>query len=155
VAAGESIRRASGAEALAVAELWLRSRRAAAGVPPAVHTDDEVRAWFKKVVLPSCDVWVSARGSELTAMMVLDGRWVEQLYVAPESLRQGYGSPLVRLAQSMRSQLELWTFETNAGARAFYERHGFSAAGPAVSDNEEGVPAIRYRWTRSPASAFH
>jgi hypothetical protein len=83
---GESIRGATSAEALAVAELWLRSRRAAAGIPPAAHTDDEVRAWFREVVLPSRDVWVSARGSELRSMMVLDGLWVEQLYVAPESL---------------------------------------------------------------------
>jgi GNAT superfamily N-acetyltransferase len=133
-----------------VAELWLRSRRAAAGIPPAAHTDDEVRAWFREVVLPSRDVWVSARGSELRSMMVLDGLWVEQLYVAPEGLHQGYGSGLLQHAQSMRSRLELWAFEANTAARAFYERHGFSVTGPAVSDNEEGVPAVRYRWTRSP-----
>ena len=81
-------------------------------------------------------------------MMVLKRDWVDQLFVAPENLRQGCGSRLLRLAQSMRRQLVLWTFEANTNARAFYETHGFSATGPAVSENEEGASAIRYRWTR-------
>ncbi len=79
-------------------------------------------------------------------MMVLDGGWVEQLYVAPEHLRRGYGSQLVRLAQATRGELALWTFEANVAARAFYEAHGFRPTGPASSDNEERAPAICYRW---------
>jgi GNAT superfamily N-acetyltransferase len=59
-------------------------------------------------------------------MMVLDGAWVEQLYVAPEHLRRGYGSQLVRLAQSTRSELALCTFGANVGAKAFYEAQRFS-----------------------------
>ena len=81
-------------------------------------------------------------------MMVLKGDWVEQLYVAPESQRQGHGSRLVRLAQSLRSELALWTFAANAPARAFYELHGFEAEGPVTSDNEERMPAMRYRWLK-------
>ena len=80
-------------------------------------------------------------------MMVIDGEWIEQLYVAPEQSRQGHGSELVRLAQSTRSELTLWTFEANLPARAFYEKHGFLPTGGPSSDNEEHTPAIRYRWT--------
>jgi GNAT superfamily N-acetyltransferase len=91
-------------------------------------------------------------GSALTAMMVLNAQWVEQLFVAPEHLREGRGSRLLRLAQSTRSdELELWTFEANTPARAFYEKHGFRASDPASSDNEGQAQAIRYRWTRPTA----
>jgi GNAT superfamily N-acetyltransferase len=116
-------------------------------IPPAVHSDDEVRAWFQDVVVPSREVWVAGDGDELTAMMVLDGEWIEQLYVAPERLREGYGSRFIRLAQSTRSELALWTFEANMSARAFYEAHGFKPSGAPSSENEERAPALCYRWS--------
>jgi len=118
-------------------------------IPPAAHSDDEVRAWFRDVILPSKEVWVTTLGAELTAMMVLDGEWVEQRYVAPELLRRGYGSQLVRLAQATRTELALWTFEVNVAARAFYEAHGFRPSGTASSDNDERAPAVCYRWVRA------
>lgn len=136
-------------EAPTIAELWLRSRRAAKGIPPAAHSDDEVRAWFCEVVIPTRELWITELRGELTGLMVLDGEQLEQLYVAPEFLRQGHGSRLVRLAQQTRSALALWTFEANLSARAFYEAHGFRAQGPPSIDNEERTAAIQYKWTRS------
>jgi GNAT superfamily N-acetyltransferase len=145
----ESIRRATQAEALPVADLLLRSRHATAGIPPGPFSDDEIRTWFREVAMPSSrEVWVMARGDTLTAMMVLNAQWLEQLFVAPEHLRDGRGSQLLRLAQSSRSELELWVFEANAPAIAFYEKHGFRAVGPASSENQEQAQAICYRWTR-------
>jgi GNAT superfamily N-acetyltransferase len=137
---------------LSVSDVWLRSRRASRAIPPAAHTDDEVRAWFRDVGLPSREVWVTTDGANLTAMMVIAGEWLEQLCVAPEHSRQGYGSRLVRFAQSNRSELALWTFEANVSARAFYEKRGFLPAGAPSSENEEHTPAICYRWksTASP-----
>ncbi|WP_411079432.1 hypothetical protein [Streptomyces sp. cmx-18-6] len=44
--------------------------------------------------------------------------------------------------------LSLYVFRRNAAARAFYERHGFTAV--AFDDggrNEEGEPDVLYRWT--------
>lgn len=133
-------------EALAVAMLWLRSRRAAApAIPPSVHGDDEVKAWFRDVVLPTYELWLIGPPRNPSAMMVLSHGWVEQLYVAPDRFRRGHGSKLLRFAQSRNDELHLWTFEANAGARAFYEKHGFVAVGVSA-ENEEGVPAVRYRW---------
>ena len=147
----DRIRRAGSDEALAVATLWLRSRRAAApAIPPSVHSDGEVEAWFRDVVLPDCEVWVVGSRRSPTAIMVLSGGWVEQLYVAPDRCRQGYGSMLLRFAQSRQDELSLWTFEANARARAFYEKHGF-VSGAVSTDNEEGVAAVCYRWNRSDA----
>ena len=44
--------------------------------------------------------------------------------------------------------LRLYTFARNAGARRFYERHGFVAvAFGDGSANEEGEPDVRYERT--------
>jgi GNAT superfamily N-acetyltransferase len=144
------VRRAHPGEAAAVAELWLRARRSAAGIPPAVHSDAEVRDWVRDIVLPTQEVWVVGGQPEPMAMMVLDGEWIEQLYVAPEHLRRGLGSQLVKLAQSTRESLALWTFQANASARAFYEAHGFRVCGKPSRENEEGALALCFRWGRQP-----
>jgi hypothetical protein len=47
------IRRARVAEARSVADVWLRSRVASIPqIPPPVHSDDDVRDYFERVVLP-------------------------------------------------------------------------------------------------------
>ncbi len=148
--AGLQPRRARLDEALAVADLWLLSRRASIPqIPPPVHSDDEVRAWFQHVVFPSQDdVWVTEASGHLVALMVLGQEWIEQLYVHPAWNSRGLGSQLVELAKRERTRLDLWTFQSNAGARRFYERHGFIAEAMTDGDNEEGAPDIRYHWQR-------
>ena len=43
--------------------------------------------------------------------------------------------------------LELWTFQVNAPAQRFYERHGFvESFRTDGSENEEREPDIRYAW---------
>lgn len=84
--------------------------------------------------------------SEVVGMMALEGEWVEQLYIAPGHQRRGHGARLLAVAQSSRTSLALWTFESNADARQFYEAHGFTQWGSASAENEEHAPAIMYRW---------
>jgi GNAT superfamily N-acetyltransferase len=91
---------------------------------------------------------VATDGDALRAMMVLNADWIEQLFVEPGHLHQGYGSRLLAHAQSIRSELLLWCFEANVPARAFYEAHGFHPADQPSSDNEEQTASIKYRWTR-------
>ena len=50
---------------------------------------------------------------------------------------------------SSGDQVQLWTFQSNAGARRFYERHGFVAVQTTDGDNEEQAPDIRYLWRRN------
>ena len=46
------LRRASESDAGAAADLWLRAREAAVGtIPPPVHDDEDVRAWFASHVV--------------------------------------------------------------------------------------------------------
>jgi GNAT superfamily N-acetyltransferase len=145
-----AFRRATDADADAAAGLWLRAREAAAGtMPPPAHPDAEVRAWFTSHVVPRTECWLAedAEG-RVAGLLVLDGRWLDQLYVEPEMTGRGIGSELVALAKRLRPDgLRLWTFASNLGAQRFYERHGFVAVLRTDGrDNEERAPDILFCW---------
>lgn len=149
------VRRARAEEAGEVAGVWLRSRAASVPeIPPPVHAEDEVRGWFRDVVLPERDVWVVDEGDVVVAVLVLDGEWIDQLYVEPGHTGCGIGSQLVDLAKRQRpSMLKLWTFEANVRAQRFYEHHGFVVTGSTAGENEEGIPDVRYEWSPTATSA--
>ena len=149
-----SLRRGTGADARAAADLWLRARAAAADViPRPVHDDDDVRAWLASRVRGEADLWVAEdRAGTLAGMLVLEGRCLDQLYVEPAMTGRGIGAALVALAKRERPDgLELWTFAANVRAQRFYERHGFVATRRTDGDNEEGAPDILYVWSGADA----
>jgi GNAT superfamily N-acetyltransferase len=144
-----TLRRAEAADAVAVAEVWLRSRRAAVpAVPATVHPDDDVRHWFATVAVATMETWLAEADGMAVGVLVLDGDELRQLYVDPGWQGRGVGSQLLRLAQQRRpGGLALWTFQSNLGACRFYERHGFVAvAWTDGSANEERAPDVRYVW---------
>ena len=141
------LRRAGLGDTERVADVWLRSREASVpAIPPAVHSEVEVRDWVANVVLPTKEVWVVDVG-EPVAMMVLDDGWIDQIYVDPSWMGRGIGSALLDAAKARCPEgLDLWTFQANVDARRFYQRHGFVAAQMTDGDNEERAPDVRYRW---------
>jgi ribosomal protein S18 acetylase RimI-like enzyme len=145
------IRRVRTDDGPAVADVYLRSFRAALPGIRLAHGDDEVRAWFAATILPdpSRETWVAETpDGAVVGMMVLSPDLIEQLYLAPEARGAGLGDRFVELAKARRQEgLTLWTFQANAPARRFYERHGFRAVefGDG-SGNEEGEPDVRYVW---------
>lgn len=143
-----AVRRAVGSDAAAVAEVWLRSFGAALPSVRRAHTDDQVRAWVREVVVPGRETWVATVGDLVVAMMVLDGEELDQLYLDPAWQGRGIGGHLVDLAKQRRpSGLTLWTFQVNESARRFYERHGFVADEWTDGHrNEEREPDVRYVW---------
>lgn len=142
-----TLRGATAADAEAVAAIQLAAFRATYDFP-GVHTDDEVRGWVADHLLPTTETWVAELDGAVVAFCSLGDGWIEQLYVAPGHTGHGIGSRLVELAKERQpGGLQLWTFQVNAGARRFYERHGFRVVEMTDgSANEERQPDVRYAW---------
>jgi GNAT superfamily N-acetyltransferase len=147
-----STRLATSSDSVAVAELYLRARRAGSArgtIPALVHDDDDVRHWVAHVVIPRLECWLAERVSgPVVGMLVLEGDWIDQLYVDPDLTGAGIGAELIAVAKRRRPDgLRLWTFVSNEAAQRFYLRHGFHEVERTDgSRNEEGVPDIQYAW---------
>jgi GNAT superfamily N-acetyltransferase len=144
-----TLRRATDADADAVADLYIRARRAAGDyIPSTVHSDDDIRIWIATRVVPHTEAWIAEdAGGSLVGLLVIDGEWLDQLYVEPTLTGRGIGTRLLALAKREREDgLRLRTFASNVGAQRFYERHGFAEADRSDGDNEEGAPDILYVW---------
>lgn len=110
-------------------------------------------------LVPSGGVTVAELEGRVVAAMATEpsdaSSWITQMAVDPALVGQGVGSLL--LAQAMRTlalPIRLYTFQANAGARRFYERHGFHAI--AFSDgqaNEERCPDVLYELRASSGEA--
>lgn len=148
------LRRAISDDAAEVAEVYLRSRNTLASYAPLAHSEAAVREWIANMLVPSGNVTVAVNDNRIVGMaahVVADGvAWLDQLYVHPEFQRQGVGSALLESVKSQTAgKLQLYTFQMNRDAAAFYERQGFVAI--AYSDgsrNEEGCPDVLYCLTR-------
>lgn len=150
------LRLATAGDAAAVADVFLDAFRATYDFPLA-HTDEEVRAWIRDVLLPTHETWLAIApdgagipdaGGTIVGLMALGEAELDQLYLRPGWWRRGIGSRLLTLAKGRRPDgLSLYTFQVNTPARAFYERHGFEAVwfGDG-SANEERQPDVRYEW---------
>ena len=144
---GVTLRRATAPDAAAAADVWLRSFDAALPTVVRPRSDDEVRDYFREVVVPLRETWV-ADADGIVGVMVLNDDLLSQLYLAPDWRGRGLGDRFVTLAKERSPQgLHLWTFQVNKPAHRFYERHGFVAVERTDgSGNEEREPDVRYVW---------
>jgi len=151
-----SLRPATPADAEAVADLYLASRKTFVTFAPLAHSEAEVRMWIADILIPSGNVTVTVSGEQVVGMMATaqeDGySWIDHLYLAPAFVGRGIGSLLLAQAmQQLSPPLRLYTFQENAGARRFYERHDFQAiAFSDGQDNEEHCPDVLYEWAGTP-----
>ncbi len=142
------LRRATAADADAIFEVDLASRREALPTVRWAHAPAEVRQWIARVLLPTHDVWVAEDAGAVLGYLARHDDWVAQLYLRPDCWRRGIGRALLQKAKELRPEgLRLWCFQVNARARAFYEAHGFAAVEFTDGrDNEEHEPDILYVW---------
>jgi putative acetyltransferase len=141
------IRRAAAADGPPIAALFRRSFGTLHFLP-ALHTPDEDREFFGRVVHEQ-EVWVWEENDRVLGFAALCRGMLNHLYVEPGEQGRGIGAALLAHAKARRSQgLQLWTFQENDGARRFYEHHGFHIVEMTDgSGNEEHTPDVLYEWT--------
>ncbi len=116
---------------------------------PNLHSPEEDIWFYQTHVFPSCEVWGVLIESDLAGFIAFHSGHIDHLYVHPDHQGHGIGAELLHTAKSRNTELRLWTFQANGGARMFYERHGFMAIEfTDGSGNEEKEPDVLYRWTK-------
>jgi putative acetyltransferase len=144
------LRPAQAADARAVTAIFQAARRVSLPYLPVLHSSDEDHAFFARLVAAG-GVTVAEAGGAVAAFLAL-GERIDHLYVHPAHHRQGLGSALLRGAQAARPRLELWVFQRNTDAIAFYEAHGFAVVQATDgAGNEEREPDYLMVWPSSGA----
>lgn len=134
-----------------IAEIWLRSGRAAYTFLPFWQTFslEEANKVVADIIIPSCRIWVGLKDDVIVAFLSMDGHIIDRLFVIPEAWRQGWGSRLIECAKKESPErLELYTHQENHAAWALYEEHGFQAVEFGMSPPPESAPDVRYVWER-------
>jgi GNAT superfamily N-acetyltransferase len=143
-----AIRRAALAEGDAIALLLRRVMKTCLPYLPDLHTPEEDRAFVRDQMLVRCAVWVAASDT-LHGFCAFREDWVDQLYIDPALHRRGLGARLLNQAKAAHPRLQLWAFQRNLPAIAFYEAQGFRLVRRTDgSDNEEREPDALYVWER-------
>jgi chorismate mutase/GNAT superfamily N-acetyltransferase len=140
----------------AVVHVHLEARRAAVpAMPPAVHPDDEALPHFRGL-MAHAETWVAEVDGRVVGFALLDGAWLDHLYVLPSHAGQGIGANLLDLVKSLRPDgFALWVFESNKAARRFYRRWGLvELERTDGSGNEERSPDVRMAWEGTDPMAY-
>ncbi|HEX3930630.1 MAG TPA: GNAT family N-acetyltransferase [Nocardioides sp.] len=145
------VREALPGEWMAIADLYSEARRAAVPqMPPAIHTDEEHRGYYRRHVLEGDGhtVWVAESHGEIVGFAVCTPAFLDGLYVRPEVKGHGIGSLLLDVVDATHVDgYELWVFTSNEGARRLYERRGLvEVERTDGAGNEERSPDIRMAW---------
>lgn len=148
-----SVRPAVAEDAKRIAQILIDVRSAFMPYAPLAHSPDEVRAWVAEFLVPSGGTVVAESNGAIVGAMAIEREgscsWITQMAVDPLHVGSGIGSLLLRRAFDICPlPIRLYTFQANAGARKFYERHGFRVV--RLSDgatNEERCPDVLYEIT--------
>ena len=147
-----ALRPAAAADAPRVADLLIDTRSVFMPYAPSVHSEDEVREWVARKLLPSRGVVVAEIDGSIVGAMHTErtdaASWITQMAVDPAHVGNGIGSLLLAHAMGTLPQpIRLYTFQANVRARRFYERHGFNAVEFTDGQgNEERCPDVLYEF---------
>lgn len=141
------LRPAEKGDAQALADVHRASRKGSMPWLPDLHTPAEDLWFFEHLVIPDQDVIVSEIDGQVAGFIACSDQWLHHLYVNPAFWGKGVGSALLKSVQDRYPALQLWVFQRNTAAQAFYERHGFvEEERTDGSANEEKLPDIKMRW---------
>ncbi len=114
---------------------------------PALHTPDEDINFVANVVMKECEVIVATDADKPIGFIAYKQDWISHLYILPDNHYKGIGTKLLSYATKAYPYLQLWTFQRNAQARSFYDKHGFIPTTFTNGEgNEEKEPDVMYEW---------
>ncbi|MFL4470446.1 N-acetyltransferase family protein [Tateyamaria armeniaca] len=115
---------------------------------PRIHTRAE-DIGFAGYMIDQGWVCVAEIDTGVAGFSACENEEVHALYVAGHARRAGIGSALLGALKKQYKQLNLWTFQSNADAQAFYLHHGFEMVEETDgARNDEGLPDMRFEWKR-------
>ncbi len=144
--------------AIELVKMWRRSFQRAMGLEEHNRSEDlhDQMNFFARIDPRKITVVADTVSGDLIGLMVQEGRELEHLYVHVDWQGMGVGSTLLNQAKAVSpGGLELFAFQKNKGAQAFYLSHGFREvrrgfAEPADNpwaDSREQLADIRLCWS--------
>lgn len=144
------LRKATIDDAKAVAVILKTSRQSAMPYLQHSHTPEEDYAFIKDIVMQECRVVVAEEDNDILGFVAFNDDWIDHLYLLPEAQGKGVGSLLLNEELKKSDDYQLWVFQRNIAARAFYEAKGFKVIRETDGqDNDEKEPDVLYRWKRT------
>jgi ribosomal protein S18 acetylase RimI-like enzyme len=127
--------------------MWRESFEHGVGIVDP-HPVEEQARYLETIVLPRNAVRVAFLDGRMVGFVAASPSSIAQLHVRVGYHRRGIGTRLLDWAKRQSGgSLWLYTFERNAGARAFYERHGFRIVARGHEPDWD-LDDLRYEWTR-------
>ncbi|MDQ2187549.1 acetyltransferase [Alcaligenaceae bacterium A4P071] len=139
------LRRSTPKDGLRVMAIW---RSAVDATHDFLRLDDRAAIEAELAAfLPTAPLWLAVDANDhVLAFMLLDGRKMEALFVAPEARGTGVGKALVQHALRMHADLTTDVNAQNQQAVGFYERMGFERTGHSEMDAQgRPYPLIHLR----------
>ena len=134
--------------------MWRESFEFGVGIEDP-HPMAEQEKYFWTVVIPNNVIRVAFLEGQVVGFVAASATSISQLYVRKGFHRRGIGSRLLEWSKHQSSgSLWLFTFERNAGARAFYERHGFKIVARGFEPMWK-LNDLKYEWTEPPQYLCH
>lgn len=164
------LRRATGADAVAVAAMHVRAWQTAyRGIVPDPFLDSldvaarAGRYSFDRTGPGDPETWIAVDGEDIVGMVSISRSRdedlpalgeVRALYVAPDRWRSGAGSALLvtaerLLADAGYAEALLWVLEDNARGRGFYEAAGWDPDGRTKSVGIGGRELVEVRYRKA------
>jgi ribosomal protein S18 acetylase RimI-like enzyme len=116
-----------------------------------------LKQYFLGEVVPTNDVRVAWRGSEIIGFVAATPESVSHLYVRIGCQRAGLGTRMLDWAKAQSNgSLWLYTFAQNTRACAFYERNGFRDVAHGFAEPWPGAQRledVRFEWTATDGSS--
>jgi len=129
------IRRAVPDDRERLIDIWWRSASATHRFLSKAQLD-ELLPDVEALRLETLDTWVlCAQPGDAVGFLVMNGRVVEALFIAPEWLRLGGGSRMLRHARKLAGPLTVEVNEQNGDALAFYLAQGFEIVRRSALDS--------------------